>query len=369
MSVFSTPGLVGRTGVCLRDAISLIDKDMPNHLSRQDLVRFAWGHQGELTDFDPKPLFAEIKACAGAEARHLSRALPRLWKHLDHPGHDGLRFARATALTAETFESLMGILSTGRAQTLLDYRFPASPAAMLFVALAVGRFSLRYHGGTLAAKPEDFWYPPHISLAFARVWPNHLGLEFYEGLVDSLMNVPSPGLWDSITSFVGRIEPPSYGATVDTMAAVDRGGQTSGRERDDKAEILLRKVREELALPNDRRAIEVFARPSAEEVRNATSILAEATGWEGASDARPRMSSSTPDPQITLRSLAAILTVAASLRREAGVFPGHPWSRAKLVMAMASSWPAMLDIGLFDQLMEQIYGRADFSDLDTVGMI
>ena len=29
----------------------------------------------------------------------------------------------------------------------------------------------------------------------------------------------------------------------------------------------------------------------------------------------------------------------------------------------------MLDIGLFDQLMEQIYGRADCSDLDTVGMI
>ena len=192
---------------------------MADYLSLQELVRLAWGHQGEPAKFDPKPLFAEIKACAGEEGRHLSRALPKLWRHLDYRAYDGMRFARATGLSAESFEALMGVLTKGRGKTLLDYRFPASPAAMLFVALAVGRFDLRYHGGTLAAKPEGFWYPPHISMAFARVWPNHLSLDLYEGLLDSLMNVPPRGLLDIVSMTVGRVEPLSYGLTDDTKAS------------------------------------------------------------------------------------------------------------------------------------------------------
>jgi hypothetical protein len=35
---------------------------------------------------------------------------------------------------------------------------------------------------------------------------------------------------------------------------------------------------------------------------------------------------------------------------------------------MASTWPAGLDIGIFDQLMEAIYERPDF-DMNTVGLI
>ena len=81
---------------------------MASHHTRQELVRLAWGHQGDPANFDPKPLFAEIKACAGEEGRHLSRALPKLWKHLDYRAYDGMRFARATGLSAESFEALMG---------------------------------------------------------------------------------------------------------------------------------------------------------------------------------------------------------------------------------------------------------------------
>lgn len=57
---------------------------MADYLSRQDLVRLAWGHQGDPAKFDPKPLFAELKACAGEEGWHVSRALPELRKHSDH---------------------------------------------------------------------------------------------------------------------------------------------------------------------------------------------------------------------------------------------------------------------------------------------
>jgi hypothetical protein len=341
---------------------------MPNHLSRQDLVRFAWGHQGELTDFDPKPLFAEIKACAGAEARHLSRALPRLWKHLDHPGHDGLRFARATGLSSDSFEALMGVLSKGRGKTLLDYRFPASPAAMLFVALAVGRFDLRYHGGTLAAKPEGFWYPPHLSLAFARVWPNHLGLELYESLVDALMNVPPRGLFDIDSMTVGRVELLGDDMRDEPSAPYGRQDEATGRIRDDKAERFLHIVKSAFGSEADLAVPTVYQDLSEKDFLNASTTLTKSSGWDGASEGRPRIGSPTPEPLFILKSLAAILVIATYLRRDRGVLPGHPWSRAKLIMAMASIWPTGLDIGIFDQLMEIIYERPDF-DMDTVGLI
>jgi hypothetical protein len=97
-------------------------------------------------------------------------------------------------------------------------------------------------------------------------------------------------------------------------------------------------------------------------------VLAKATGWDGAYDGRPRTGAPTPEPSVTLESLAAILVIATYLRRDHGVFPGHQWSRAKLVMAMALIWPTSLDIGIFDQLMENIYERPDF-DANIVGLI
>ena len=45
------------------------------------------------------------------------------------------------------------------------------------------------------------------------------------------------------------------------------------------------------------------------------------------------------------------------------------WSRAKLIMAMASIWPAALDVGGFDLLMENIYGRSDSEYDNIVGVI
>jgi hypothetical protein len=341
---------------------------MAAHLSRQDLVRLAWGHQGDSAKFDPKPLFAEIKACAGEEGRHLSRALPKLWKHLDGHAYDGMRFARATGLSAESFEALMGVLSKGRGKTLLDYRFPASPAAMLFVALAVGRFDLRYHGGTLAAKPEGFWYPPHLSLAFARVWPNHLGLELYEGLVDALMNVPPRGLFDIDFMTVGRVELLGDDLRDEPSAPYGRQDEAAGRIRDDKAERILRVVRSAFGSEADLEVPMVYQDPSEQDFLNASTTLTKATGWDGASEGRPRIGSPTPEPLVILKSLAAILVIAKYLRRDHGLLPGHPWSRAKLIMAMASIWLAGLDIGIFDQLMEIIYERPDF-DMNTVGLI
>ena len=342
---------------------------MASHHTRQQLVRLAWGHQGDPANFDPKPLFAEIKACAGAEGRHLARALPKLWKNLDSPSYDAMHFARATGLSAESFEALMGVLTKGRGKTLLDYRFPASPAAMLFVALAVGRFSLRYYGGSLAAKPEGFWYPPHISIAFARVWPNHLGLELYEGLVDSLMNVPSPRLMDIVTSTVGRIEPLDYGLSDEPNAPYGRKDETTGRIQDDNAERLLRQLHMVLSPTGDLAAPGVFQHPSAEELLQATSVLLEATGWDGSNEGRPRVSSHTPELGSFLGGLHAALVIAAYLRRESVVFPSHQWSRAKLIMAMASIWPAALDVGGFDLLMENIYGRSDSEYDNVVGVI
>jgi hypothetical protein len=342
---------------------------MASHHTRQQLVRLAWGHQGDPANFDPKPLFAEIKACAGEEGRHLSRALPKLWKHLDYRAYDGMRFARATGLSAESFEALMGVLSKGRGKTLLDYRFPASPAAMLFVALAVGRFDLRYHGGTLAAKPEGFWYPSHISLAFARVWPNHLGLELFEGLVDSLMNVPPRGLLDIVSMTVGRVEPFCDGLRDEPNAPYGRQDEATGRIRDDKAERILYLVRSAFGSEIDLAVPLVYQDPSAKDLRKALTVLAKATGWDGASGGRPRMGSLTPKPLITLRNLAAILVIAAYLRRDHGVFPSHQWSRAKLIMAMASIWPIALDVGIFDQLLENVYGRSDFEHENIVGLI
>ena len=342
---------------------------MADYLSLQELVRLAWGHQGDPAKFDPKPLFAEIKACAGEEGRHLSRALPKLWKHLDYRAYDGMRFARATGLSAESFEALMGVLTKGRGKTLLDYRFPASPAAMLFVALAVGRFDLRYHGGTLAAKPEGFWYPPHISMAFARVWPNHLSLDLYEGLLDSLMNVPPRGLLDIVSMTVGRVEPLSYGLTDDTKASYGRKAETTGRIRDDNAERLLRQLHMALSPTGDLVAPGVFQHPSAEELLQATSVLVKATGWDGSNEGRPRVSSHTPELGSFFGGLHAALVIAAYLRRENGVFPSHQWSRAKLIMAMASIWPAALDVGGFDLLMENIYGRSDSEYDNIVGVI
>jgi len=342
---------------------------MADYLSRQDLVRLAWGHQGEPAKFDPKPLFAEIKACAGEEGRHLSRALPKLWKHLDHQTYDGMQFARATGLSAESFEALMGVLSKGRGKTLLDYRFPASPAAMLFVALAVGRFDLRYHGGTLAAKPDGFWYPPHISLAFARVWPNHLGIELYESLVDALMNVPTRGPLDIVSMTVGRVEPYGDGLRYEPNAPYGRQDEATGRTRDDKAERILRIINLAFASEGDLAVPIVYQDPTAKDLSKAMAVLAKATGWDGASDVRPRMGAPTPEPSVTLKSLAAILVIATYLRRDHGVFPGHQWSRAKLVMAMASIWPAALAVGGFDLSMENIYGRSDSEYDNIVGVI
>jgi len=341
---------------------------MADHLSRQDLVRLAWGHQGEPAKFDPKPLFAEIKACAGEEGRHLSRALPKLWKHLDYPAYDGMRFARATGLSAESFEALMGVLSKGRGKTLLDYRFPASPAAMLLVALAVGRFDLRYHGGTLAAKPEGFWYPPHISLAFARIWPNHLSLELYEGLVDGLMNVPSRGPLDIVSMTLGRVEPYGDGLRDEPNAPYGRQDEATGRIRDDKAERILHMVKSAFGSEGDLAVPMVYQDPTAKDLSKAMAVLAKATGWDGVSDERPRTGAPAPEPSAILKVLAAILVVATNLRRDHGVFPGHQWSRAKLTMAMASIWPAGLDIGIFDQLLENIYERPDFNE-NIVGLI
>jgi len=342
---------------------------MASHHTRQQLVRLAWGYHGDPAKFDAKPLFAEIKACAGVEGRHLSRALPKLWKNLDYPGYDGMHFARATQLTSEAFEALMGILSKGQAKTLLDYRFPASPAAMLFVALAVGRFSLRYHGGSLAAKPEGFWYPPHIGLTFARVWPNHLSLDLYEGLLDSLMNIPARGLLDYDSMTVGRVEPLSYGLTDDPEASYGRKAETSGRIQDDNAERLLRQLHMVLSPTGDLAAPGVFQHPSAEELLQATSVLVEATGWDGCNEGRPRVSSHTPELGSFFGGLHAALVIAAYLRRENEGFPSHQWRRAKLIMAMASIWPAALDVGGFDLLMENIYARSDFDYENIVGVI
>jgi hypothetical protein len=341
---------------------------MAAHLSRQDLVRIAWGHQADPAKFDPKPLFAEVKACAGEEGRHLSRALPKLWKHLDYHAYDGMRFARATGLSSESFEALMGVVSKGRGKTLLDYRFPASPAAMLFVALAVGRFDLRYHGGTLAAKPEGFWYPPHLSLAFARVWPNHLGLELYEGLVDALMNVPPRGLFDIDSMTVGRVELLGDDLRDEPSAPYGRQDEATGRVRDGKAERILLMVKSAFGSEADLAVPIVYQDPSEKDFLNASRTLTKASGWDGASEGRPRIGSPTPEPHATLKSLAAILVIATYLRRDRGVLPGHPWSRAKLIMAMASIWSTGLDIGIFDQLMEIIYERPDF-DMNTVGLI
>jgi hypothetical protein len=341
---------------------------MADYLSRQDLVRLAWGHQGDPAKFDPKPLFAEIKAGVGEEGRHLSRALPKLWKHLDDPAYDGMRFARATGLSAESFEALMGVLSKGRGKTILDYRFPASPAAMLFVALAVGRFDLRYHGGTLAAKPEGFWYPPHLSLAFARVWPNHLGLELYEGLVDALMNVPLSAPFDFDSMTVGRVELLGDPSRDEPSAPYGSQDEATGRVRDDKAERILHIVKSAFGSEADLAVPMVYQDPSEKDFRKASTALTKAIGWDGASEGRPRKGSPTPEPLAVLKSLAAILIIAKYLRRDRGILPGHPWSRAKLIMAMASTWPAGLDIGIFDQLMEAIYERPDF-DMNTVGLI
>lgn len=341
---------------------------MTDYLSRQDLIRLAWGHQGEPAKFDPKPLFAEIKACAGEEGRHLSRALPKLWKHLDYPAFDGMRFARATGLSAESFEALMGVLSKGRGKTLLDYRFPASPAAMLFVALAVGRFDLRYHGGTLAAKPDGFWYPPHISLAFSRVWPNHLGIELYEGLVDALMNVPPRGLLDITSTTVGRIEfsPEAYG---DEPNAPYRGGDGSNNvSMDDKARLILDRAKQALVSAGDLPLPVVSHEASPGDVARALAVLIEATGWDGASSARPVLGPAAPAPTFTLQVMAAVMVVGAHLRREHLMSSGHEWSRAKLIMALAAIWPAGLDIGIFDQVMDKLYERPDF-DANIVGLI
>ena len=342
---------------------------MASYLMRQEHVRLAWGYQADPDNFDPKPLFAEIKACAGAEGRHLARALPKLWKNLDRHGYDGMRFAKATGMSADSFEALMGILTKGRGKTLLDYRFPASPAAMLFVALAVGRFDLRYHGGTLAAKPEGFWYPPHISLAFARVWPNHLSLDLYEGLLDSLMNVPPRGLMDIVSMTVGRVEPLDYGLSDEPNAPYGRKDETTGRIRDDNAERLLRQLHMGLSPTGDLAAPGIFQHPSAEELLQATSVLVEATGWDGSNEGRPRVSSHTPELGSFFGGLHAALVIAAYLRRENEVFPSHQWSRAKLIMAMASIWPAALDVGGFDLLMENIYGRSDSEYDNIVGVI
>ena len=342
---------------------------MAAHLSRQDLVRIAWGHQTDPAKFDPKPLFAEIKACAGEEGRHLARALPKLWKHLDYHAYDGMRFARATGLSSESFEALMGVLSKGRGKTLLDYRFPASPAAMLFVALAVGRFDLRYHGGTLAAKPEGFWYPPHLSLAFARVWPNHLGLELYEGLVDALMNVPLSAPFDFDSMTVGRVELLGVPSRDEPSAPYGSQDEATGRVRDDKAERILHIVKSAFGSEADLAVPMVYQDPSEKDFRKASTALTKAIGWDGASDGRPRMGAPTPEPSVTLKSLAAIFVIATYLRRDHGVFPGHQWSRARLVMAMASIWPAALAVGGFDLSMENIYGRSDSEYDNIVGVI
>lgn len=341
---------------------------MAAYLSRQDLVRLAWGHRGEPAKFDPKPLFAEIKAGAGEEGRHLSRALPRLWKHLDHQTYDGMQFARVTGLSAESFEALMSILSRGRGKTLLDYRFPASPAAMMFVALSVGRFGLRYHGGTLAAKPEGFWYPPHISLGFARAWPNHLGLELYEGLVDSLMDEPPRGLLDATPTTVGLIDFSREAYGDEPNAPYGGGDGTNTGSADDQARLILERAKQAFASAGDLPLPVVSREASAEEVARALAVLTEATGWDGSSSARPVMGPAAPAPAVTLQVMAAVMVVGAHLRREHLVSSGHEWSRAKLIMALAAIWPAGLDIGIFDQLMDKLYERPDF-DEHIVGLI
>jgi hypothetical protein len=343
---------------------------MASHHTRQQLVRLAWGYQGDPAKFDPKPLFAEIKACAGVEGRHLARALPKLWKNLDYPGYDGMHFARATRLTSEAFEALMGILSKGQAKTILDYRFPASPAAMLFVALAVGRFSLRYHGGNLAAKPEGFWYPPHIGLTFARVWPNHLSLDLYVGLLDSLMNLPSGGLLDYDSMTVGRVEPMDF--VIDDETKASYGGEDGAiqRPRDDKAEDFLRQVQELLSAAGGHVRPRIFRDPSAAELHKASSLIVAATAWDGANDGRPLSPQGIRhDPKVLIDVLGAALVVAAYLRNDGEVLPVRHWNRAKLVIAMASIWPAALDVGIFDLLMENIYARSDFDYDNIVGVI
>ncbi len=339
-------------------------------LSRQELVRLAWGHRGDPAGFDPKPLYAEIRACAGAEGRHLSRALPKLWQNLDRPGFDGMQFATATRLTSEAFEALMGVLSKGRARSLLDYRFPASPAAMLLIALAVGRFSLKYHGGSLAAKPEGFWYPPHISLAFARVWPNHLGLELYEGLVDSLMNVPSRGILDLTSLTVGRVEPFAFTIDDEPQAAYGREGERPPRPRLDGAEDWLREVRASLHGAGQVAVPPVCGDPSDEELLAASTVLGEVTGWDGSADSRPHQRQAALLPaKDFLRAAGAAMIVAAYLRAERSPIPNHNWSRAKLVMAIASVWPESLDIGAFDRFLEIVYGSTDHMEQNIVGLI
>jgi hypothetical protein len=183
------------------------------------------------------------------------------------------------------------------------------------------------------------------------------------------MNIPARGLLDYDSMTVGRVEPLSYGLTDDPEASYGRKAETSGRIQDDNAERLLRQLHMVLSPTGDLAAPGVFQHPSAEELLQATSVLVEATGWDGCNEGRPRVSSHTPELGSFFGGLHAALVIAAYLRRENEGFPSHQWRRAKLIMAMASIWPAALDVGGFDLLMENIYARSDFDYENIVGVI
>jgi hypothetical protein len=94
------------------------------------------------------------------------------------------------------------------------------------------------------------------------------------------------------------------------------------------------------------------------------------TGWDGSADSRPHQRQAALLPaKDFLRAAGAAMIVAAYLRAEHNPIPNHNWSRAKLVMAIASVWPESLDVGAFDRFLEVVYGSTEYMEQNIVGLI
>jgi hypothetical protein len=184
------------------------------------------------------------------------------------------------------------------------------------------------------------------------------------------MNVPPRGILDYASHTVGRIEPFAFTIDDETKAAYGHEGAKPPRPRLDGADDWLREVRASLDGAGQGAVAPVFGDPSDEELVAAGTMLSEVTGWDGTADSRPHLRRVALLPaKDFLRAAAAAMIAAAYLRAEHNPIPSHHWSRAKLVMAIASVWPESLDIGAFDRFLEVIYGSTDLMEENIVGLI